>query len=358
MAQLIITNLFFIISFVHLLFWLTLFSKLITIPRQGFSDSKPKISVIVVFKNEIENLKTLVPLLLAQDYPDFEILLCDDFSSDGSFESAKTFTDSRLKVVKANKDLPGKKFALSEAVGLATGENILVTDADCRPKKSWISSMVKHLDEGDIVLGYSPHLKGKGLLIKFIRFETYMTALQYFSYAIAGIPYMGVGRNMMYGRELFLKSNVFAKTPELISGDDDLFVNAVANRNNTRINLDPESFVSTPSVKSWSSFFKQKRRHVSASVAYKLVHKLLLSVYSFSHIASYLLIFVSIFLGSAGFVLAWFVIMMLLKWAIATITMKKLACPDLIKYFPLLDFMLVCYYLVMAPSTIFKTKSW
>lgn len=315
------------------------------------------VSIVVVFKNELENLQRLVPQMLAQRYPNFEVIMCDDYSSDGSFEYANSLNDLRMKAMKASKDLPGKKFALREAIKYANGDKILVTDADCLPASSdWVGSMVRHTNDKKILLGYSPHEKASGFLNKFIRFETYFTALQYLNYALAKIPYMGVGRNMMYDKSLFI-----AKAPssdKLISGDDDLFINAVADKSNTAINICPESYVYTSPSSSWSNFFKQKRRHVSASVAYKFRHQFLLGLFSLSHLLSYLLFFVGYFFGDFVFFLICFMSVFVIKWIIANGTMKKLACGDLIIYFPLLDFMLACYYLLMAPLTFFKPKNW
>lgn len=334
-----------------------LFTRILGVKKAKKDQNAPMVSIVVVFKNELENLRRLIPELMVQHYPNFEVVLCDDFSSDGSFELANSHDDPKIKAMKASKDLLGKKFALREAINATKGDKILVTDADCIPASSdWVGSMIRHTSDKKIVLGYSPHEKAAGFLNKFIRYETYFTALQYLNYAVAKIPYMGVGRNMMYDKSLFLEEA--PATDKLISGDDDLFVNAVADKSNTAINLCPESYVYTAPSTSWSDFFKQKRRHVSTSVAYKFRHQFLLGLYSLSHLLSYILFFVGCFAGEFLFFLICFVVVITIKWIIARGTMKKLACEDLIIYFPLLDFMLACYYLLMVPLTFFKPKNW
>ena len=97
------------------------------------------------------------------------------------------------------------KFHPINYVFFAKFEIMLLTDADCLPAtENWISSMQScYSDNTEIVLGYSPYLKKPGLLNKVIRWETYHTAMQYLSYALAGIPYMGVGRNLSYKKTLF-----------------------------------------------------------------------------------------------------------------------------------------------------------
>jgi len=356
---LIIAYLFTFFAIIQLSYWLLLFVRILGASKRSNASFQPKVSVIVVFKNERENLKKLIPLVLHQDYPNFGLVLCDDFSEDGSLDLVKSFDDPRVNAIKATKDLPGKKFALHEAVHTAEGTIILVTDADCFPGSNfWISSMINHLQEKEILLGYSPHLKSPGFLNKFIRFETYMTALQYMAYALAKIPYMGVGRNLMYTKELFAESSALQKSTKLISGDDDLLVNAIAHKNNTTVNLDPKSFMFTQPEKSWGGFYRQKRRHVSASVAYKFHHQILLALFSISHFALYISLALACFTVFPMSCLAGMAILTIIKWIIAAATMKRLACKDLVYYFPLLDFFMACYYVVMAPSTIFKTKNW
>lgn len=316
-------------------------------------------SVVVVFKNEIENLKILVPKLLAQEYPNFEIILCDDFSTDGSFEYVNNLNHPQVKVMQATIDSPGKKLALKEAISYAKGENILLTDADCYPASNdWIQSMSASLNEKQIVLGYSPHIKKHGWLNKFIRYETFLTALQYFSYAIVGMPYMGVGRNLLYKKSLFVSSDALDQSTKLTSGDDDIFVNAVANSNNTAINLDIESFVHTYPSDTLSGFLRQKRRHVTTATIYKLHHQLLLALYALSHVMIYLL-FVLGLLSYSGFSITLaFVVVMIIKWAIARRTLDTLHCGDLILTFPILDFLMMLYYILLTPATFIKTKNW
>jgi len=316
-------------------------------------------SVVVVFKNEIDNLKILVPKLLAQDHPNFEIVLCDDFSTDDSFRYVNNLDHPQIKVMQASVDRPGKKLALKEAIKYAKGENILLTDADCYPASNgWIQSMSARLDEKQIVLGYSPHTKKAGWLNKLIRYETFITALQYFSYALAGIPYMGVGRNLMYKKNLFISSTALEESTHLTSGDDDIFVNAVAHDNNTTINLDPKSFVHTYPSSTFAEFLKQKRRHVTTASSYKLPHQLLLGLYALSHVMVYLLFVSGLIIGNAFTITAGFLIVITIKWAIAKRAFNTLECDDLFLSFPILDFSMMLYYVLLSPATFFKTKNW
>src|SRR6516164_2766833 len=147
----------------------------------------------------------------------------------------------------------------------------------------------------EIVLGYSPYQKKAGILNKLIRFETFHSALQYLSYALAGVPYMGVGRNLSYKKELFFRNKGFSNINHLPGGDDDLFINMVANEKNNGIVVDPDAFTLSEPKNSFSDWIKQKLRHYSTSKFYKSKHKWLLGLYSTTHFLFYPLFIASLF---------------------------------------------------------------
>src|SRR5581483_1786901 len=136
----------------------------------------------------------------------------------------------------------GKKFALTMGIKASKNEYLLFTDADCRPASAnWITRMAVNFNRStEIVLGYSPYQSAGGLLNSFIRFETIRTAINYLSAALAGNPYMGIGRNLAYTKTLFFKNKGFASHMHVMSGDDDLFVNENATAGNTTIEIHPE----------------------------------------------------------------------------------------------------------------------
>src|SRR5205809_1099854 len=148
-----------------------------------------------------------------------------------------------VKRIQEAKLINGKKYPLSIGIKEANHEVMLLTDADCVPaSEHWIQKMQEAYHDGvEIVLGYGAYHKRPGLLNKLIRFETIHSAIQYLSYALAGTPYMGVGRNLSYKKDLFLRNKGFSSINHVPSGDDDLFINKVATKKNTKIIIDPES---------------------------------------------------------------------------------------------------------------------
>ena len=205
--MLILTLYFFILVVaIQLSYYLFFFGKFAFAKAQKSTPKKIPISVIVCAKNEAENVIRFIPLLAEQDYPDYEIILIDDASSDTTLEIfeefEKQYSNIRLVKVENNEAFWGnKKYALTLGIKASKKDYLLFTDADCYPaSKDWITSMSSQFTMNKtIVLGYGAYEKIAGsFLNKIIRFETMLTAIQYFSWAKIGHPYMGVGRNLAY----------------------------------------------------------------------------------------------------------------------------------------------------------------
>jgi biofilm PGA synthesis N-glycosyltransferase PgaC len=233
------------------------------------------ISVVICARNEAHNLEKFLPGVLEQEYPDYEVVVVNDCSKDHTeevlAELSTRYKHLRYTTIPANEKFShGKKLALTVGLKSAVHDHVLLTDADCYPASGqWLQKMVSRLDgKREIVLGYGRYEKRKGLLNAMIRYETVFTAIQYFSFALKGYPYMGVGRNLAYRKALFFKNGGFSSHYHIASGDDDLFVNEHAGRNNTAIEIDPESHtVSVPNT-SFVSWIRQKQRHLSAGNLY------------------------------------------------------------------------------------------
>ena len=305
-------------------------------------DFKKPVSVIVAAHNEIENLKTLIPLLLKQNYPEFEIIIVDDRSDDDTylFLLGEQRKDARLKIVRVDytpQHISHKKYAISLGVKAALYPYLLFTDADCQPSsENWIALMANQWqNEKEFVLGFSPYQKRKGLLNWVIRYETFFTAIQYLSYALAGLPYMGVGRNLAYKKEVFLRNKGFNSHLKIVGGDDDLFVNVNAHSKNTAICIHREAQVLSYPKVTWKSWQIQKNRHLSVGKFYKKNHLLFLAWQNMAHSLFWftlpLLIFASIFyypqMELEHWVLVGIIAFRMFFWAmIQYFNTKKLKC--------------------------------
>ncbi len=266
-------------------------------PLRDKQAAPPGVSVIVCARNEAARLDKLIPIILDQSYPHFELLVVDDHSSDNTQEVLTHWNtkDSRVRpvVFRDQKDgHQGKKHALTFGIKQATHDLLLLTDADCIPgSRHWIEHMTAVLqDNYSIVLGYGGYFKRVGVLNALIRFETVLTAGLYLGQAIAGHSYMGVGRNLAYRKTFFRAQNGFKSHLQIPSGDDDLLVNHGTTATNTAVVLDPMAFTWSLPKESWRSLFRQKRRHQSTAHHYRNKTKLMLGMYSGSVLLFYLCI--------------------------------------------------------------------
>lgn len=308
------------------------------------------VSILICSKNEAKNLKENIPYFLNQDYPNFELVLINDCSTDNTQEVIEQLEieHKNVKVVNVipNEQFWGsKKYALTLGIKAASNEHLLFSDADCKPVSTkWVSAMVSSFnDEKQIVLGYGAYEKvKKSFLNKIIRFETFLTAIQYFCYAKIGIPYMGVGRNLAYTKTLFFGNNGFVNHMKLKSGDDDLFINEVASKSNTKINYSKESFTISKPKMSFKEWVLQKRRHISTASHYKTIHKLLLGLFYISNLTFWMF---SVVLLSFQF--KWQIILVLIfgRYIIQLIiyfsAAKKLNEKDLIIFAPFFELFLI-----------------
>lgn len=325
------------------------------------------ISVLVCAKNEKENLTKLIPLLAKQNYPNFEIVIIDDASSDDTRFLVEDFQQeyANLKLVKVENNEAfwgNKKFALTLGIKASTYEYLLLTDADCIPNSAnWISEMSSHFTmHKTIVLGYGAYEKEPGLLNKLIRFETLLTAIQYFAWAKIGKPYMGVGRNLAYKKAEFFKNNGFIHHMKIKSGDDDLFINEAAKKENTSITFNPESFTYSKPKQTFSEWFRQKRRHASTAKYYKTFDKTQLGLF---YLSQFLFFIIPITLLAFQFqwiiVLSLIVFRYIISWVSLGKSAKKLEENDVIYWYPILEIILIFTQLnVFFRNLISKPVNW
>jgi len=349
---------FCLITLIQLFYYLFFFQRLAFFKQEPRTKSQEHpVSIIICARDEAGNLAANLPGSLVQTYSTtHEVIVVNHNSQDDTRylldEFKKTFKD--LHIVNLEYEaigIPGKKYPLSMGIKEAKYEIVLLTDADCVPASEfWLQKMQDGYNNGiQVILGYSPYLKKPGVLNKIIRFETFHSALQYLSYALAGIPYMGVGRNLSYKKELFFKNKGFSNINRLPGGDDDLFINMIGNKNNTAIVIDPDAFTFSEPKKTFSEWIKQKTRHYSSSKYYKAGHKWLLGLYSTSHFLFYPLFFLSLFFNWQLSLII-FGVRFLVQGLIYYKTMRKLNEKDLFVWWWLLDLWMLLYYLIFVQA--------
>ena len=295
----------------------------------------PGVSVLVCAHNEAYNLSAYLYALLSQDYPTYEVIVVDDGSEDKTREVIESYMvqDKRLRITFVPKEArvrSTKKLALTLAAKAAQYDYLLLTDADCTPESThWISEMMRGFKRvgKEIVLGFGAYFYEKGFVNRLVRYDTLFNGLHYLSAAAHGHPYMGVGRNLAYKKELFFKTGGFKKMMNNRAGDDDLFVNHVANRKNTAVVCSRDSITWSPSKITMRDWWQQKRRHLSVSHDYRLGTKIRLALEPMSRGLFYLAVIALLvafayqpIVGSPLSILAALALgLFLLRWIVQTI---------------------------------------
>ncbi len=327
---------------------------------------KPPVSLIVCAKNEAENLKKNIPLWLAQEYPTFELILINDASVDDTLDVMETFAekDPRIQIVNVRNNeafWANKKYALTLGIKRAKNTRLVFTDADCFPASAqWLSILVSHFsEEKQLVLGYGAYEKASGFLNKLIRFETLMTAVQYFSYTKAGIPYMGVGRNLAYTSTLYYENKGFMSHIKIPSGDDDLFVNEAANAQNTAICTEVDGFTYSIPKKTWKNWKNQKRRHYSTAKLYKTKDRFLLGAFYVSNLLFWALAPITLITEFWEISLAIVAFRFLIQYIVIGKAAKNLKENDLLPLIPFYEIFLILTQLsIFISNSTEKNSKW
>lgn len=217
------------------------------------SDDFPPLSVIIVTKDSGKALKENLPLILEQDYPQFEVIVINDKSA-GEDENILKLLGNNYHhlyysfIPETARYISRKKLGIAMGIKASRYEWIVVTEPQCKPMSNqWLKNLAAHFSpETDIVLGYSNYIQNKEKFARHIRLDSMFQAMRYLGRAASGHPYMGIGRNLAYRKSLYLSHKGFTTQLNLQRGDDDLFINAVTHAQNTKVALSPESFIRLP----------------------------------------------------------------------------------------------------------------
>ncbi|MBR3730104.1 MAG: glycosyltransferase [Bacteroidales bacterium] len=282
---------------IQLYFHWALFSKVAFYKR----NARPKLdeelepaSIVLCARDAYEYLTELIPVLLNQDYPDFEIVVVNDCSDDETEEYLKDLErrEPRVKPVQLKQHLNffnGKKFPLSMGIKSAQNDLIVLTDFNCMPvNDQWLRSVVNRYNhQTEIVIGYSPYVQKKGSLNHLMRFDALQNGLLYLSAALNHHAYMGIGKNLSYRKELFYRNQGFISHYTTTVGEDDLFINKVSTKKNTEVLIDAENGILTTPTSSFKLWMRQKSSRYSTVSKYDGRSRLMLSLFYGSQLLFY-----------------------------------------------------------------------
>ncbi|MBW3619971.1 MAG: glycosyltransferase [Actinobacteria bacterium] len=126
----------------------------------------PRVSVLVPAYNEESRIRETVLACLDLDYPDYEVVVVDDGSSDGTVDALKDLVTSGAVRLVCKLTNEGKAMALNDAIPCLTGELVLIVDADARPDRHALRYLVPHFASARVaaVTG-NPRVVERGTLL-------------------------------------------------------------------------------------------------------------------------------------------------------------------------------------------------
>jgi glycosyltransferase involved in cell wall biosynthesis len=266
-----------VVSFlIQLYYYLFIFRKVGSKRRtQATEHTGEPVSVIICVKDDSINLSKILPLLLQQNYPEYEVIVVNDNSSDDSEEILKLaqnqYPHLQIRNLVAHKSVHGKSVVLGVGIKAAKYNRIVVTDVACLPSTDWLKSVSTGFDS-EIVMGYTRYIA----VGKFVRIANYYESLFQLGYALNRRPYTASGENDSFRKELFFAKgfNPLLRKPEKV---EQVFFNSVMNKTNTSVVLLPDAIVASEkhlSVGNWclecslnlfsKRLFRRGARHVKS----------------------------------------------------------------------------------------------
>ncbi len=254
----------------------------------------PPLSVILVAKDTAHELKQHLPSILEQDYPKFEVIVVHDRTSDDCDDVLKLLEDKYSNlyhtfIPDSARHISHKKLGITVGIKASRHEWLVFTEPDCWPQSNqWLRKMAENFTpDTEIVLGYCNYEKAPGWFNKQITFDTLLNAMRYLGMALAGHPYTGTGRNLAYRKSLYYTRNGFASHLELQRGEDDLFINENANRNNVRVETSPESILRTATPKFKRLWREEKISYIATGSFFQGITRYLMGAETCSRLLFY-----------------------------------------------------------------------
>jgi len=229
------------------------------------------LTVVIPCRNEARNLPLLLADLKAQTYPNFEVIVADDASTDGTGEVARHFpANFRLHVLRLH-DEPGnspKKRALGAAIRQATGHLIVTTDGDCRVGPEWLGTFARAYEEtgAHLLSGPVTFFSEKNSVFENLQLVEFASLIGTGAVTMAlGRPTMCNGANLCYEKRAFEEVGGFAGNDHLASGDDEFLLHKIAAKypGGVRFLKSEQAIVRTAAHESLRAFYRQRRRWAS-----------------------------------------------------------------------------------------------
>lgn len=233
-----------------------------TAERKGkltLSGQQPGMSIIIAASDCEHLLEKHLPLILEQDYPDFEVIVVDDNSKDDTKELIgrlserysnlySTFTSDSIRYISH------KKLSLTLGIKAAKKEWVVFIEPNCYPTSNqWLARLARHCtDSIDVVLGYSNYDRKPGFANLCYMYDTLQQQLRMLGLTLCGKGYMGIGRNMAYRRQIFFDNKGYSRHLDLERGEDDLFINEHVPSRRITVDINTDSVVRCASANGYT----------------------------------------------------------------------------------------------------------
>lgn len=336
-----------VIQLTYLFFLATFLSK---VKRPRKTKIEIPVSVIILVKNQGEDLLKLLPLLLEQTHANFEIVLINNASSDETTDIIESLAEKNaiIKIVNVENNeafWASKKYALTLGIKASKYDHLLFTNADCNPvSKDWITEMSRNFTaKKEIILGYKKYKKANTVLNLFIRFDNLITAIKCFGFSKRDLSYMAFNGNYAYTKAAFFKVKGFIYHMKINFGEANLFIRDASTKENTTFCISENSFIETDAPTSFSKWYSDKKDVASIKKEYKFKHRFLLNGFTFTKVLFYALAVTLLFTYSHTLTLAVIAVYFLTNYIIIGLSAKKLKEPQIIFFLPFLEIGLLLF---------------
>ena len=252
-----------------LFFYLSGWNRLPELQPADGTTRLPSVSVVIAARNEENSILRCLDSLASQDYQEpFEVIVVDDHSTDDTVKQVENFGAIPVELVSLSEydGEFGKKSALRRGIALASGEVILLTDADCTVPESWITLMTAALGPAkQLATGPVLYAHGRNLLEAFQSLDLLgLMVITGGGWAI-GLHHLGNGGNMVVRKTLYREVETDLKGRGLASGDDLFLIQHVARSSSAAIAYvkNPDVVVRSAPETSFRSFIAQRLRWAS-----------------------------------------------------------------------------------------------
>ncbi len=256
------------LAFLVQLFYLILLLKFILNGKQKAEEPNlPSVSIIVTSRNYLDQLKELLPMLLSQDYPDYEIVVVEDCSTDGTdwLLAELKISHGNLKTTKIiqETDFPNA-LAITIGVRAASKDWLVYLSPLCRVSDNqWLRNYAQRLEaDKEVCIGYMHYNDAVGGYKSWLRFESFTSYLLSGSGKTFGLAMPVFEFNMAYRREKFLELRGFAAVLDSPFSENELFINKIRTKQNTVLQNNKNTSIAYLGESEWIDLVEFKKKQL------------------------------------------------------------------------------------------------